>query len=76
MFLNSWVFGFCFGLCRLILSMAKIKEKLGSKTPVITNAASGIIGIDAFTDEIREVSFEFFCSIQCNSFTWIFLIVL
>lgn len=33
----------------------QITEALGSRTPVITNAARGIIGIDALTDEVKEV---------------------
>lgn len=35
--------------------MMKITEKLGSKVPVITNAASGIIGFDA-RNVLKEVS--------------------
>ncbi|PON77262.1 F-box domain containing protein [Parasponia andersonii] len=32
-----------------------ISSKLGSKTPVIISTANGIIGKDAFTDEVKEV---------------------
>ncbi|KAG7019749.1 F-box/LRR-repeat protein [Cucurbita argyrosperma subsp. argyrosperma] len=35
-----------------------ITEALGSRTPVITNAARGIIGVDALTDEVKEVKWE------------------
>ncbi|KAJ4851428.1 hypothetical protein Tsubulata_043961, partial [Turnera subulata] len=36
----------------------KLIERLGSEVPIITNAASGIIGVDAVTDELREVKWE------------------
>ena len=39
--------------------MMQIAEKLGSRTPVITNTACGIIGRDAVTNTMREV--YFFC---------------
>ncbi|KAL5858814.1 hypothetical protein ACOSQ4_000110 [Xanthoceras sorbifolium] len=35
-----------------------ITEKLGSLTPIITNAASGIIGMDARTNEMTEAKWE------------------
>ncbi|KAK9995351.1 hypothetical protein SO802_020037 [Lithocarpus litseifolius] len=35
-----------------------ITEKLGGEIPIITNAASGIIGVDAKTNELREVKWE------------------
>ncbi|KAJ9163911.1 hypothetical protein P3X46_023533 [Hevea brasiliensis] len=35
-----------------------ITQKLGSKVPVITNAASGIIGADACSDELKEIRWE------------------
>lgn len=33
----------------------QITARLGSRTPVITNAVTGIIGLDAHLDEICEV---------------------
>ncbi|KAL5792522.1 hypothetical protein ACOSP7_001116 [Xanthoceras sorbifolium] len=35
-----------------------ITQKLGSKIPIITNAADGMIGIDARTNEIRETKWD------------------
>ncbi|WCJ36283.1 F-box/LRR-repeat protein At5g63520 [Euphorbia peplus] len=35
-----------------------LTEKLGSSVPLITSAASGIIGADAVTNELREVRWE------------------
>ncbi|KAF3436912.1 hypothetical protein FNV43_RR19665 [Rhamnella rubrinervis] len=39
-------------------TLKSITKTIGFKTPVITNAASGIIGIDAITDEIKEVKWD------------------
>ncbi|XP_015578702.1 F-box/LRR-repeat protein At5g63520 isoform X2 [Ricinus communis] len=35
-----------------------LTKRFGTRVPVITNAASGIIGLDAATDEVREVRWE------------------
>ncbi|XP_022994367.1 F-box/LRR-repeat protein At5g63520-like [Cucurbita maxima] len=35
-----------------------ITKELGSRTPVITNAARGIMGLDALTNEVKEVKWE------------------
>ncbi|XP_021909006.1 F-box/LRR-repeat protein At5g63520-like isoform X2 [Carica papaya] len=36
-----------------------ITERLGSRTPTVTSAVCGIIGMDACTDELREVKWDF-----------------
>lgn len=40
----------------------QISRDLGTRTPIIISTASGIIGRDALTDELKEVSFvDFVC---------------
>ncbi|KAJ0111310.1 hypothetical protein Patl1_01242 [Pistacia atlantica] len=49
----------CVGLqFNLTATHQLIAEKLGSRIPIITNAATGIIGRDAGTNELREVKWE------------------
>ena len=42
-----------------------ITEKLGGEIPIITNAAGGIIGVDAKTNVLREVCVCNFFSLIC-----------
>lgn len=46
----------------IFVSLYQISKKLGTKTPIIISTANGIIGRDALTDELKEVSFvDFAC---------------
>ncbi|GMY15141.1 F-box/LRR-repeat protein At5g63520-like [Fagus crenata] len=48
-----------------------ITEKLGREIPIITNAASGIIGTDARTNELREVKWELEDGPNCEGYNMI-----